>query len=280
MNHDIIRTQTRSQRKGGMSMRKIDRRRHYIMVIDTETANTITKDDGSMDMSDVLVYDCGWAVVDKHGNVYETASYVNTDIFIFQRDLMQSAYYANKIPNYINDIEAGNRILTSTYKIREAMLNTIERWNIKHICAHNARFDYNALNRTQSYVTSGKYRYWFPFNSVIIWDTISMAQDVICKMPTYQKFCATHGYTLKNGKPRKTAEILYKFISGNIDFEESHTGLEDVLIEKEILAYCFRQHKAMKKELWPAKEYPPITAFQRELAINLSKYPTLRRIIP
>jgi len=49
------------------------------------------------------------------------------------------------------------------------------------------------------------------------------------------------------GRPRATAEILYKYISGDIDFAEDHTGLEDVLIEKEIFAKCVRQHKKMRK---------------------------------
>ena len=32
---------------------------------------------------------------------------------------------------------------------------------------------------------------------------------------------------------KKTAEIVWRYISGNNEFEESHTGLEDVLIEAE-----------------------------------------------
>ena len=44
----------------------IDKRRHYVLVVDTETANTLTETDENgkarMDMSCVLVYDCGWAV--------------------------------------------------------------------------------------------------------------------------------------------------------------------------------------------------------------------------
>ena len=56
-------------------MEKIDKRRHYILVLDTETANTIMNPDGSMDMSSVLVYDCGWQIVDTHGNVYSKSSY-------------------------------------------------------------------------------------------------------------------------------------------------------------------------------------------------------------
>ena len=39
----------------------IDKRRHYVLVVDTETANTLTETDENgktrMDMSNVLVYD-------------------------------------------------------------------------------------------------------------------------------------------------------------------------------------------------------------------------------
>src|SRR5699024_12143060 len=135
---------------------KIDKRRHYVLVVDTETANThqTTREDGSisLDMSDVLVYDCGWAVVDTRGNVYETASYVNSDIF-YSDCLMKSAYYADKIPRYPEDIQNGSRIVKNTFEIRHAMLDTLDKWRIKEVAAHNARFDLNALNSTLLYVS-------------------------------------------------------------------------------------------------------------------------------
>ena len=254
-----------NQQKGFDKMEKIDKRKHYVLVVDTETANTI-QDGDSLDMSNVLVYDCGWAVVDTKGNIYETASYVNRDIFCEERDLMRTAYYNWKIPRYVEELRAGSRKMATTYEIRKAMLDTIEKWGIKEVAAHNARFDYNALNITQRYTTASRFRYWFPFDSVEIWDTMKGASQVICKMPTYKKFCEENGYCLKNGQPRKTAEIIYRFISGNNDFEESHTGLEDVLIEAEILWYCYRQHKSMDLRLFPNKiEYPPMTNLQRQI---------------
>lgn len=75
---------------------KIDKRRTYICDLDTETANTMTNPDGSLNMEDVLMYDCGWQIMDKHNNVYLQRSYVNADIFLDEKKLMQSAYYAKK----------------------------------------------------------------------------------------------------------------------------------------------------------------------------------------
>ena len=252
----------------------MDKRKRYILVLDTETANTITLEDGQLDMSNVLVYDCGWAVIDKQGNIYETASYVNSDIFMEEKELMRSAYYANKIPQYLQDLENGSRIMANTATIQSALLNTIKRWNITAVSAHNAYFDYNALNNTQRYVTKSKERYFLPYG-IEIWDTMKMANSVICKMPTYINYCNANNYLTSQGKPRKTAEILYRFISHNNEFIESHTGLEDVLIEKEILAYCFRQHKTMEKDLFPPKEDIPLTNFQINLLHSLKIKPML-----
>ena len=269
----------------------IDKRRHYVLMLDTETANTlvdiipsevdeegnvVTPEKKVMDMSSVLMYDCGWAVVDTKGNIYETASYVNRDIFEYEQDLMQSAYYANKIPRYKAELASGQRVMASTYEIRQAMLDTIAKYGIKEAVAHNARFDYNTLNLIQRYVTKSKFRYWFPFDTITFWDTMRMAQDVICNMPTYRKFCEQHGYVTESGRLRKTAEILYRYITGDLEFEESHTGLEDVLIEAEIMWYCFRQHKPMRKNLFEERNFPESTPFQRDLMQNLKQCPMLR----
>ena len=257
-------------------MTKIDRRRHYILVVDTETANTI-QDGDKLDMSNVLVYDCGWQVVDTHGTVYKEASYVNRDIFVYERELMRSAYYASKIPSYVEDLRAGRRKMASTYEIRKAMLEDMEEFGIEEIAAHNARFDLNALNGTQRYVTKSRFRYWFPYGTDV-WDTMKMANSVICKMPTYKKFCQEYGYVTKSGQPRKTAEILWRFISKNPHFEESHTGLEDVTIEAQIMAYCFRQHKHLEKELFPPREETaPPTDFQRAVMRSMKEKPVLAR---
>lgn len=238
---------------------KIDRRRHYVLVLDTETANTI-QEDNKLDMSNVLFYDCGWAVADIHGNIYRTRSYVNRDIFCYERELMQSAYYAQKIPRYVAEIQCGMREMADLYEIRQAFLADLAEFEICEIVAHNARFDVNSLNTTQRYVTQSKYRYFLPYG-IEVWDTMGMARDVICNMPTYKQFCKDNGYMTANNQVRKTAEILYRFISGNKNFYESHTGLEDVLIEVQIMAYCYRQHKPMPhKVLYASKadnEKPP-----------------------
>lgn len=235
----------------------IDRRISYKLVIDTETCPLDPTVDG-VDPLNMWVYDCGFAVVDKRGKVYESWSYINGDIFNFERELMASAYYAWKLPRYAEDIMNGSRIIESWFNIKRKVWDLIEKYEIEEVYAHNMRFDLFTLNNTERWVTKSKFRYFFPYD-VKICDTMKMANTVICAMPTYKKFCIENGYTTKTGRPRKTAEILYKFISKDLGFEESHTGLEDVLIEKEIMAYCFRQHKPMERLLFNEKPFPGFT---------------------
>ena len=230
-------------------MEKIDRRHIYGIVLDTETANAI-QDENGLDMTNVLFYDLGFQLVDSHGRTYgKKFSFVNSDIFTHEAELMQSAYYAKKIPQYRQDIAEDKRILANTYEIRKVLVDLINEYDCKFVCAHNARFDYNSLNNTQRWTTKSRFRYFLPYG-LEWWDTLKMARSVMGKMPTYQRFCEENGYTTKTGKPRFTAEICYRFITKDNTFVESHTGLEDVEIETEILRYCHRQHKAMKKKLW------------------------------
>ena len=220
----------------------------YRIVLDTETC-PIDKDFEEVTPSNMWVYDCGWAVVDRNGNVYKTRSFVNADIFLNEKIAMNSAYYQNKIPKYWDEIKSGERILTSFAKIRKALLEDIAEFKVTEIYAHNMRFDYGTLNTTQRWLTKSKYRYFFPYD-IKICDTLKMSRQVIANKKKYVDFCKENNYLTARGTPRLTAEILYRFISGNQDFTEEHTGLADVMIEKEILKYCFKQHKKMDRELY------------------------------
>lgn len=219
---------------------KIDKRRSYFLTIDTETANN---------MDNPFVFDIGGAIHDKQGNVMETFSFIVREVFYGMPDLMAECFYQSKLPMYRAQIEQGFRQVKSWYEIRTHIHKLCDKYSVKAIIAHNMRFDYRSTNTTQRYLTYSKYRYFFP-KDVPLWDTLSMARDTIVKQKTYIHFCENNGYCTKNGKPRATAEILYRYITNDVDFTESHTGLEDVLIEKEIFVKCIRQHKKMKRSPW------------------------------
>ena len=148
------------------------------IVIDTETANNI---------DDPIVYDIGFAVVDRTGKVYETHSYAIADV-ILDNEMMSTAYYAEKLPQYWEEIKNGKRLLRHFKTVKMIFADVYKQYDIKVVVAHNARFDYRSLNLTQRYITSSKYRYFFPYG-IKIWDTLKMSREVLKENEDYAQFC-------------------------------------------------------------------------------------------
>ena len=211
----------------------------YYLILDTETANSL---------DDPIVYDLGFAVIDENGTVYKAQSFVIAETF-FDHALMTSAYYADKMDGYIADINAGKRTLARLKTAKDAVYKTMKEYGITHAIAHNMRFDYRSTNTTQRYMTGSKYRYFFPYGTHFL-DTLKMARAIFGKDADYKAFCEENGYLCKNGRVRLTAEVLYRYLTHDTAFTEAHTGLEDVMIEKEIFAECLRRNPTVDGLLW------------------------------
>ena len=218
----------------------MDKRKIYGIMLDTETANTIVEEDGKLEMAYVLPYDLGFAVIDSKGNIYEKFSFVIDEIFCQEWELMKSAYYAQKIPQYIRELASGQRQLKTAFEVRQILLDKIKEYDCQFVCAHNMRFDYRACNNLQRWTTKSKYRYFFPYGTQI-WDSLKMARQAFGEDEDYATFCSKHQLKTPTGKTSFTAENLYRYLTNDATFVESHTGLEDVLIEKEIFAECVRR---------------------------------------
>lgn len=216
----------------------MDRKARYLM-IDTETSNGF---------SHPCPYDIGMRVINNCGGVYEELSHLTKDIFEDNPEMMQTAYYANKIPLYYEKLQNGEIDIQTWQAIFNEFIAILRKYNIKAVIAHNARFDYRACNTLNNFIF-GEGNSFFP-EDIEIWDTMRMAKDVICTKPTYIKWCQNNGYITKGGKPRATAEILYRFISGDNDFTEAHTALEDAKIESVIFWYCIKQKKKMTRKIF------------------------------
>ena len=212
-------------------------------MFDTETTN---------DIECPICYDFGFSVIDELGNIYEQGSFVVADIFL-DESLMQSAFFIDKVPQYWKEIKEGKRVLRRWKTIKSIIKDVMAQHEIDTVVAHNARFDYLSTNTTQRYLTSSKWRYFFPYGTKFV-DTLKMARATIGKDENYIKFCETNNFLNAYGKPKLTAEILYRYITNDITFEESHTGLEDVEIETEIFLECVRRDPDVCGLLW---EQPP-----------------------
>ncbi len=210
-----------------------------IMMIDTETTN---------DIDCPFVYDVGYQLFTLEEGVLLERSFVNADVFL-DKDLMSTAFFADKIPTYWEEIKSGQRTLKRWFNIKRQIAEDCALFDVKYVCAHNAMFDNRALNTTQRYQTTSKFRYFLPYG--LIWlDTLKMSRSILKNNDSYGEFCYNNDYVTKNGQRRYTAEIIYRWLSGEEDFIESHTGLEDVRIERKIFEYCLVQDPAINGLLW------------------------------
>lgn len=215
------------------------RRREMYLVIDTETANSIEQP---------LPYDIGYAVCDRFGHIVLERSFVVAEIFLDHKEMMKSAYFAEKIPHYWEDIKNGTREIKSIFNIRKQMREDMKKYRIKKVGAYNMAFDKRALNTVIRYCSKSLIRWFFPFGTEFfcIW---SMACQVLLNSTSYIKFALQNGLESEAGNIQTSAEVCYKFLTNSVDFTEEHTGLEDVRIEIDIMAKCFSTHKKMDKNI-------------------------------
>mgnify|MGYP001220284072 CR=1 FL=1 len=218
------------------------REKRKFLVIDTETAN-------GLDFP--LVYDFGMAVTDKTGHIYERFSYLIKDVFVLEKELMQSAYYAEKIPMYLEKIQAHEIGMIDFMRLKGLVYEVMKKHNISIVCAYNASFDRRALDNTLRYLTKSAKRFFMPYGTE--WNCIQhMACQVIFTQKIYQKVAIRENWITPKGFLSTTAEVAFKYITGNYQFVEAHTALSDVEIETQIMAKCYRQHKKMLKNPYRA----------------------------
>lgn len=209
----------------------------YLM-FDTETTNEIDCP---------FCYDFGYSVIDENGKVYEQGSFVVADVFL-DKELMASAYFADKIPQYWEDIKSGKRLLRRWKTIRSIVRDVMTYHEINTVVAHNARFDYTSTATTQRYLTCSKWRYFFPYGTKFVC-TLKMARATF-KEEAYTTFCEENQYLTSYGKPQYTAEVIYRYLTNDTTFVESHTGLEDVAIETQIFVECLKRDPNVCGLLW------------------------------
>lgn len=130
------------------------RRKEMYLVIDTETANSIEQP---------LPYDIGYAVCDRFGHIVLERSFVVAEIFLDHKEMMKSAYFAEKIPHYWEDIKNGTREIKSIFNIRKQIKEDMKKYRIKKVGAYNMAFDKRALNNVIRYCSKSLIRWFFPF---------------------------------------------------------------------------------------------------------------------
>lgn len=195
-----------------------------VAILDSETANGLLQP---------LFYDFGWVILDViTQEILCVRSFVCAEIFL-DRELMASAYYAKKIPQYEADIASGKRTLARLSTIRRIFAEDVKNFGVTAIGAYNMSFDKRASNNTERLVTSSKYRWFFPYGLeyFCVWH---MACSSILRSKRFIDWAIENECVSAHGNIQTSAEVVYRYLLKNTNFDEKHMGLDDALIETEI----------------------------------------------
>lgn len=274
-------------------------KKKFYLTLDTETAtlpfaNQIAKNatqKQKIAIAKPLVYDIGWVITDRTGEVIKKVNYLVQETF-FVPNVFNTAYYCDKRPIYM-DLLVKKEIFAKNWNdIIEELLLDLEYCDIA--TAYNACFDYKkAIPFTEKYIyhlyntdyndwEKRQYRKclsiiqgkdksknenylepWFElrgkrFPIVDLW---GVACTRLINIDKYRDYCLENRLVTKSVEYFKSsAETSFQYLMKNHDFIEDHTALSDAMIEAQILT------KALKK----GKVEPELRAFPfRELGTTV-----------
>ena len=218
-------------------IKKVDlKKERYLMFIDTETIGTLNVKES------ILPFEIGMKVLDTETNkIVKEKSYLVRKFFN-NKYIMLSTFSATKYPDYFEKLENDKRYKTmSVNDIARDIEKTISRYGIKIMVAHNGNFDKTAMARLfEDFGVDN------PFENIDLLDTMELSK-VITFSKDYANYCIENKdrlnslkdscFITNSGRVRTTAQAIYCYISNNSQFEEAHTGLEDIDIEIEIFKH-------------------------------------------
>lgn len=260
--------------------KKLDRRRKYFIVLDSETATLpyAQKFNGSdrqkIAIAKPLIYDFGWQIIDYKGRVYRKRSFLISEIFSVP-SVFNTAYYASKRPLYLEKLRKSEITLTDWKSATKIFENDLKE--VSAVGAFNSMFDYKkAIAFTENYINalySPNFYEWerkqnaicdyivshnskentkkfnpnvfnFRGKTYPLFDLWGLSCKYILNCDEYRTKCIANDWLTSSKKYYKSsAETTYRFINDTDEFIEAHMAIEDAEIESEIFAHIAKKCK-------------------------------------
>lgn len=194
-----------------------------VCIFDTETTS----------IEKPFVYNIGWVIYNtEERKIVYKAEYVAEQIW-HNLELFTTAYFADKRDWYIGQMKSRKITMEKLGYITQTMCRVFKQFNVQGAYAYNSNFDEKVFAFNCD---------WFkiknPFDNIPIYDIRGYVHKKIAFTERYQQWCKDNEAYTDSGNYSTTAENVYRYISSNSDFIESHTALDDSLIELQILQFC------------------------------------------
>lgn len=227
------------------------------MVFDTETTGEVITTKNGHELMQKYIYDIGYTIADKKV-IYLERNFIVKEIFE-NVNLMDSAFYKNKIPMYNKMINNKKVEILPFAEIVKIMQKDLGTYNVKAVAAYNISFDLDALMQTTNAIYPSKFQMVFRATKkggyapdcemffkkyiarrdVEVIDIWTLACQTLCNQKTFQAY---YKQKTEKGNIKSNAEVVYSYIIDG-EFIEDHTALSDSIIETEILQRIQKTHQ-------------------------------------
>lgn len=203
-----------------------------VIVFDTETTS----------IDKPFCYNVGYVIGNTEGEVYLKRDFVVEQIW-HNLALFTSAYYADKRTIYVDAMRAKKAVMDKWGYIMRTMARDMKNFNVEIAYAYNSPFDDKVFTYNND---------WFktinPLDDIPLYDVRAYFIEGFVN-EVYKRWCDEHGFYTDSGNYSTTAENAFRYLSGNIEFDEAHTALADSEIEYDILVRAAQKGVDITREL-------------------------------
>jgi len=206
-----------------------------ILILDTETIG----------LDKPFIYDIGLIVAEKTEKGYQpiiTNSFIIKQVYD-NKLLFETAYYHDKRPHYTKSMQGRTAYKKYWGHVARYIDKLVKTYNIQTVYAYNAPFDKRAIATTSKVLKT-----YQPLKKVQWGDIMAISNALIHQTVEYKDYCKAVNAITPKGYYQTNAERTYQYIKGEKDFQEAHMGLQDAIIELDILNHCIDRGYNEKKE--------------------------------
>ena len=193
------------------------------LVFDTETVA----------LDHPFCYDVGYKILTPDGGEILRRHFIIEQVW-HNLPLFESAYYKEKRPLYVQLMRSKKAIMDKWGYVMRTMARDIKQNCVIDAYAYNSDFDDKVFTFNCDWFKCNN-----PLENIPVHDIWGYASEFITNKQSYKNFCEGHQYFTDSGNYKASAEIVYRYLTENTEFDEAHMGAMDVDIETEILQYCF-----------------------------------------
>ena len=192
-----------------------------ILILDTETIG----------LEKCFCYNIGWVIRDTETlEILVKKDYVVKQ-FWENKPLFETAYYANKKQLYIKALRSRKATIKYWGFIMLDLIRDIEKYDIKLSYAFNSPFDSKVIDFNCDWFKCSN-----PLDYTSLIDIRALVNPIVFSKE-YRNFCIGNNFLTESNNLKVNAEVIYRFITGKITFQEEHTALNDSIIESDILLW-------------------------------------------